>query len=48
MEESNEIVVDGGGKSIAEPRRAPWSKVARVQDPGGMQITLFEKSTLFE
>ena len=47
IEEAVEIVVHGGGKSIAEPRQAPWSKVARVQDPGGMQITLFEKSTLF-
>jgi len=48
IERAVEIVVDGGGKSIADPRQAPWSKVARVQDPGGMQITLFEKSTLFE
>jgi len=48
IERAVKIVVDGGGKSIADPRQAPWSKVARVQDPGGMQITLFEKSTLFE
>jgi predicted enzyme related to lactoylglutathione lyase len=48
IESAVDIVVEGGGKSIAKPREAPWSKVARVEDPGGMQITLFEKSTLFE
>jgi len=41
-------VVRAGGKSVAGPVEAPWgTKVARVQAPDGMQITLFEKSTLF-
>lgn len=43
-----EETVLGGGKSVAKPVEAPWgTKVARVQAPDGMQITLFEKSTLF-
>lgn len=37
-----------GAKKIAEVKQAPWSKVQRMQDPSGMQFTLFETSTLFE
>jgi methylmalonyl-CoA/ethylmalonyl-CoA epimerase len=48
IESAVDTIVEGGGTAIAEIRQAPWSKVARVQDPGGMQITLFENSTLFE
>jgi len=48
IESAVDTIVEGGGKAIAEVRQAPWSKVARVQAPGGMQITLFENSTLFE
>lgn len=37
-----------GAIIIADVKQAPWSKVQRMQDPGGMQFTLFETSTLFE
>ena len=36
-----------GAVKIADVKQAPWSKVQRMQDPGGMQFTLFETSTLF-
>ena len=36
-----------GAIKIADVKQAPWSKVQRMQDPGGMQFTLFETSTLF-
>lgn len=41
-------LVAGGAIEIAAIRQAPWSKVTRLQDPTGMQLTLFENSTLFE
>lgn len=37
-----------GAKKITEVKQAPWSKVQRMEDPSGMQFTLFETSTLFE
>jgi methylmalonyl-CoA/ethylmalonyl-CoA epimerase len=37
-----------GAKKMSEVKQAPWSKVQRMQDPSGMQFTLFETSTLFE
>ena len=37
----------GGATQIASIAQAPWSKVMRLQDPSGMQFTLFETSTLF-
>ena len=39
-------LVDGGATKLAEIKQAPWSKVQRMQDPSGMQFTLFETSTL--
>ncbi len=36
-----------GAIKLADVKQAPWSKVQRMQDPGGMQFTLFETSTLF-
>lgn len=43
---STETFVEGGAKSLAKPTKAPWSDVARIEDPGGMQITLFTVSTI--
>jgi predicted enzyme related to lactoylglutathione lyase len=43
---STDTFVNGGAKSLAQPTKAPWSYVARIEDPGGMQITLFTESTL--
>ena len=37
-----------GAVKLAAVKQAPWSKVQRMQDPGGMQFTLFETSTLFD
>lgn len=37
-----------GATRLASIKQAPWSKVVRMQDPAGMQFTLFETSTLFE
>ena len=37
-----------GAIKLAGVKQAPWSKVQRMQDPGGMQFTLFETSTLFD
>jgi methylmalonyl-CoA/ethylmalonyl-CoA epimerase len=39
---------EGGAKQLAEIKQAPWSKVVRMEDPAGMQFTVFENSTLFE
>ena len=41
-------LVAAGATKIADVKQAPWSKVQRMQDPSGMQLTLFETSTLFE
>jgi predicted enzyme related to lactoylglutathione lyase len=43
---STDTFVRGGAISLAQPTKAPWSYVARIEDPGGMQITLFTESTL--
>lgn len=37
----------GSAIKIADIQQAPWSKVMRLKDPSGMQLTLFESSTLF-
>jgi predicted enzyme related to lactoylglutathione lyase len=39
-------LVDAGATKLAEVKQAPWSRVQRLQDPSGMQFTLFETSTL--
>lgn len=39
-------LVEAGAIKLAEVKQAPWSKVQRMQDPSGMQFTLFETSTL--
>jgi predicted enzyme related to lactoylglutathione lyase len=43
---STATFVKGGAISLAAPTKAPWSDVARIEDPGGMQITLFTESTI--
>jgi predicted enzyme related to lactoylglutathione lyase len=43
---STDTFVNGGARSLAKPTKAPWSYVARIEDPGGMQITLFTDSTI--
>ena len=46
IDTSTETFVNGGAKSLAKPTIAPWSYVARIEDPQGMQITLFTDSTI--
>ncbi len=48
IEDASEKFIAGGAIALAETKHAPWSKVQRLQDPSGMQFTLFETSTLFE
>lgn len=48
IESAAAILVKGGATSLADIKQAPWSKVMRLQDQSGMQLTLFESSTLFE
>ena len=48
IEEASSKFITGGAGKIAEIKQAPWSKVMRIEDPSGMQISLFETSTLFE
>lgn len=37
-----------GAAKMAEVKQAPWSRVQRMKYPAGMQLTLFETSTLFD
>jgi len=48
IKDASEKFIAGGAIAIAGIKQAPWSKVQRLQDPSGMQFTLFETSTLFE
>jgi catechol 2,3-dioxygenase-like lactoylglutathione lyase family enzyme len=48
IEGASTTLIAGGALKIADVKQAPWSKVMRLQDPAGMQFTLFETSTLFE
>src|SRR4051812_14333113 len=48
IEQASEIFIEGGAIAQADVKQAPWSKVRRLQDPAGMQFTLFETSTLYE
>jgi hypothetical protein len=47
IEDTGRLLEASGAVKISEVIQAPWSKVQRMQDPGGMQFTLFETSTLF-
>src|SRR4051812_48265440 len=44
IKEVGESLVLAGAVKIADVKQAPWSAVQRLQDPGGMQFTLFENS----
>ncbi|HEY2348120.1 MAG TPA: VOC family protein [Puia sp.] len=48
IEDASERFIAGGAIALADTKQAPWSKVKRLQDPSGMQFTLFETSTLFD
>ena len=48
IEEASEKFIAGGATALADIKQAPWSKVRRLEDPSGMQFTLFETSTLFD
>jgi hypothetical protein len=48
IEDASGKFITGGAIALADIKQAPWSKVQRLQDPSGMQFTLFETSTLFE
>ena len=48
IEDASEKFIAGGAIALADVKQAPWSKVRRLEDPSGMQFTLFETSTLFE
>ncbi len=48
IEDASEKFIEGGAVGLADIKQAPWSKVQRLQDPSGMQFTLFETSTLFD
>ncbi|GAB3503905.1 hypothetical protein GCM10027341_33550 [Spirosoma knui] len=43
---AGEELVQAGAIKLADVTQAPWSRVQRLQDPAGMQFTLFETSTL--
>lgn len=47
LPELRQKLLEAGAQSLAEIKQAPWSKVARIQAKDGMQLTLFETSTLF-
>ncbi len=48
IEKASSEFLAGGATKMADIKQAPWSQVMRLEDPSGMQITLFETSTLFE
>lgn len=48
IESAADKLTHGGAVKLAQIKQAPWSRVVRMQDPAGMQFTVFERSTLFE
>lgn len=46
MPEKAKQLLQNGAKQIGQLSQAPWSKIMRIEDPAGMQISLFEKSTI--
>lgn len=46
MPEKSNQLLKNGAKQIGKLTQAPWSKIMRIEDPAGMQISLFEKSTV--
>ena len=47
IEHAEATLRNAGATTLAAIKQAPWSKVVRMEDPSGMQLTLFETSTLF-
>lgn len=41
-------LTQAGALPLSGVKQAPWSSVQRMQDPAGMQFTLFETSTLID
>lgn len=41
-------LLENGAKKLGELVKAPWSNVMRIEDPSGMQITLFESSSIVD
>lgn len=48
IETATATLAAAGAEVISPVTTAPWSRVSRLKDPAGMQLTLFEKSTLLE
>ena len=48
IQNAGNTLVTKGAVKLSELTCAPWSRVQRLQDPAGMQFTLFETSTLLE
>lgn len=46
LQDTSKFLLQNGAVKIGELTKAPWSNVMRVKDPSGMQITLFDTSTL--
>lgn len=46
MPEKSKQLLRNGAKPLGKLTSAPWSDIMRIEDPAGMQITLFEKSTI--
>jgi catechol 2,3-dioxygenase-like lactoylglutathione lyase family enzyme len=46
LPEATAALIAGGAREVASPVKAPWSDVARIETPDGMQVTLFATSTL--
>lgn len=48
LPEKSNFLLENGAKKIGNLTKAPWSNVMRMEDPSGMQITLFDTSTVTE
>lgn len=46
MYEKSQYLLQHGANPLGKLTKAPWSNIMRIADPAGMQITLFEKSTV--
>jgi predicted enzyme related to lactoylglutathione lyase len=46
LTEKSEFLLQTGAIKVGEITKAPWSNVIRIADPNGLQITLFDTSTV--
>ncbi|KIO78871.1 hypothetical protein TH53_00710 [Pedobacter lusitanus] len=46
ISEKSKQLLRNGAKPLGKLTKAPWSDIMRIEDPAGMQVTLFEKSTI--